>query len=65
MGHNPHPHGQSVVQPHELKDHIMEQNGGQGGKVAKLPDSKRESWMTEHPYPNSMNPEPPTSKKVG
>lgn len=57
MGHNPHPHGQKVMQPHQLHDHIMKQQGESKG-VGKLPDSQRETWMTEHPYPNSFNPVP-------
>lgn len=66
MAHNPHPHGQRVVQPHQLKDHIMEQaNGGNLGlnKVAKLPDAHREDHEA-HPYPNTMNPEPSTAEKI-
>ncbi len=58
--HNSHPHGQTVVQPHELKDHIMEQaRGGNVGlnKVAKLPDQHREDHEM-HPYPNEFQPVP-------
>ena len=60
MAHNPHPHGENVIQIHQLDDHIM----NQPKFVAKLPDAKRETWMKQHPYPNSQNPQPPTSKKV-
>jgi len=57
--HNPHPHGQKVVQPHELSDHIMDQQGEVGlNKVGKLPDAHRETHRDEHPYPNSFNPVP-------
>lgn len=60
--HNPHPHGQNVVQPHELHDHIEHQSDGKSEGVAKLPDAMRETWMTEHPYPNEFNPVPTNSR---
>ena len=61
--HNPHPHGQKVMQPHELHDHIEHQQpGGAKAGIGKLPDAMRETWMTEHPYPNEMNPVP-TNKR--
>lgn len=56
--HNSHPHGEKVMQPHELNDHIT----GKPGKMGKLPDANRETWMTEHPYPNEMNPVPTNSR---
>lgn len=66
MAHNPHPHGERVVQPHKLHDHLEhQQNGGKVGlnSVAKLPDSHREDHEA-HPYPNTMNPEPSTAEKI-
>lgn len=62
MAHKVHPHGQSVVQPHQLHDHLAHQQPGGAKKgVAKLPDAQRENWMTEHPYPesagNAVHPE--------
>lgn len=66
MAHNPHPHGQRVVQPHQLHDHLEhQQNGGKVGlhKVAKLPDAHREDHEAQ-PYPNEMNPFPSTSEKI-
>ena len=63
MAHNPHPHGQKVIQPHQLHDHLEhQQNGGAKSGVGKLPDSMRETWMTEHPYPNEFNPVPTESR---
>jgi hypothetical protein len=59
MAHNPHPHGERVVQPHQLKDHLFEK----ASHPVKLPDSKREDHMAQ-PYPNEFNPEPGTEKKV-
>jgi hypothetical protein len=60
--HNPHPHGQRVVQPHKIHDHLEHQQPGGAKKgVAKLPDAQRETWMTEHPYPNEFNPVPKES----
>lgn len=53
--HNPHPHGQKVVQPHEIKDHLFEKKPG----VAKLPDSERETWHREkdmYPLQPEHNP---------
>jgi len=58
MAHHVHPHGQKVVQPHQLHDHLEhQQQGGKVGlnKVAKLPDSHRENHEA-HPYPESFNP---------
>lgn len=66
MAHNPHPHGQRVVQPHQLHDHLEHQQpGGKVGlhKVAKLPDAHREDHEAQ-PYPNEQNPFPSTSEKV-
>jgi len=51
--HNPHPHGEKVMQVHQLKDHLSPRIKG----VGKLPDANREDPMA-HPYPNEFNPVP-------
>ena len=61
--HHVHPHGQNVIQPHELHDHLEHQQpGGKKDGVAKLPDAMREDWMEKHPYPNEFNPVPTESR---
>ena len=57
--HNPHPHGERVVQVHQLNDHLSPK----AKHPVKLPDSKRENHE-EQPYPNTMNPLPSTSEKI-
>jgi hypothetical protein len=51
--HNSHPHGEKVMQVHQLNDHLSPKPG----KVAKLPDANREDHEA-HPYPNEFNPVP-------
>jgi hypothetical protein len=52
--HNSHPHGQKVMKPHKLNDHLMEGKKG----VAKLPDAMRETHREEEMYHNPPNAEP-------
>lgn len=55
--HNSQPHGEKVMQPHELKDHLFEKKSG----VAKLPDSQRETWHKE----KNMYPLQPENDHAG